>query len=104
MWSNTCCSHNAHIPYELEVNPNYIGMRRAVIRRAKFELGIKELTEDDIKIGCKILYFAEACQTFAEYELDYIAFSKGDIDLSNINPDEIESIHYVAFNDLEDFI
>ena len=92
MWTNTCCSHNSHIPDELEQEPNFIGMRRAVIRRARFELGINELGIEDLTIGSRILYFAKACDKFAEYELDYIAFSKGDIDLSQINKDEVAAI------------
>ena len=40
LWTNACCSHNAHIPSELEPEPNFIGMRRAAVRRTEFELGV----------------------------------------------------------------
>lgn len=54
-------------------------MRRAAIRRAKFEMGINDLTEDELHVGSRILYYADACEQFAEYELDYIIFAKKDI-------------------------
>jgi isopentenyldiphosphate isomerase len=54
-------------------------------------MGIK-LKENDLHVGSRILYYAEACDKFAEYELDYIIFSKKDIDVSNYNKDEVKSI------------
>lgn len=90
-WTNTCCSHNAHVPQELEVEPHFIGMRRAAVRRTNFELGIDDLQTDDLKIVSRILYYAESCDKFAEHELDYIIFARKDIDPAFVvNPDEIE--------------
>ena len=40
-------------------------------------------------VGSRILYKANACNLFVEYELDYIVFAKKDIDI-NPNPDEIK--------------
>ena len=41
MWTNTCCSHPRHNEEELEPR-DYLGIKRAAIRRANFELSIPE--------------------------------------------------------------
>jgi isopentenyl-diphosphate delta-isomerase len=42
LWTNSCCSHPRHEPDELESNfcNNFLGIRKAAVRRAAFELGI----------------------------------------------------------------
>ena len=40
LWTNTCCSHNSHVDNELETGSDFIGMRRAAVRRTLFEMGI----------------------------------------------------------------
>ena len=67
-------------------------MRKAALRRANFEMGINELSLEDLSVGSRILYYADACETFAEYELDYIVFSKKDIDVTHFNKDEVMAI------------
>lgn len=64
-------------------------MRRATVRRSRFELGINELNENDLHVGSRILYYAEACDQFAEYELDYIVFVKKDLKEFHVNSDEV---------------
>ena len=76
---NTCCSHNSHIPEELDESQDYIGMRRAAIRRTNFELGISSFRAEELKLVSKILYQADSCETFHEHELDYILFLKKDL-------------------------
>lgn len=76
MWTNTCCSHPQHIETELDTTNNYIGIRRAAVRRTAFELGIHDLSVDMMHVGSRILYFADADEHFAEHELDYILFAK----------------------------
>lgn len=62
----------------MESSHNYIGARRATIRRTKFEMGI-DFNLLDLECGARILYYAEADSRFAEYELDYIIFAKTDV-------------------------
>lgn len=76
-------------------------MRRAAIRRVKFEMGIDDLTEDDLHVGSRILYYADACEEFAEYELDYIIFAKKDIHDFKVNEDEVMDWKYVSLQDFE---
>lgn len=78
-------------------------MRRAAIRRTKFELGINDLTISDLHVASRILYYAVACEKFAEYELDYIIFAKKDVEV-NYNEDEVMGIKYVSLENLESFI
>lgn len=109
LWTNTCCSHNAHVESELQNDPDFIGMRRAAVRRVKFELGIDELdAEKDLKVGSRILYHADSCETFTEYELDYIIFCKKELTRWNIaetlNRDEIENIQWVPLHEFENYL
>jgi isopentenyldiphosphate isomerase len=89
---------------ELQIEPHFIGMRRAAVRRTLFELGINDLTESDMTVVSRILYYADACETFAEYELDYIIFAKKDIEKFNVNEDEVMDTRYVSLEELESFI
>ena len=74
MWTNTCCSHPEHVENEIDT-AEWIGPRRAAVRRTEFEMGIK-LNVHEVHCGARILYMAKADSTFAEYELDYIIFAK----------------------------
>ena len=81
MWTNTCCSHPRHTPEELDSTSEngYMGLRRAAVRRSRLELGITDLNEEtDLKVGSRILYYANNCDRFGEHELEYIIFSKTD--------------------------
>ena len=80
-------------------------MRRAAIRRAEFELGIRDLFVSDLHVGSRILYYAESCTEFAEHELDYIVFARKDIDLAfKPNPSEVQAVHWVGLSDLDGFL
>lgn len=104
LWTNTCCSHPRHTPEELEP-ANFSGIKTAAIRRADFELGIdsSELLSSDLHVGSRILYYANGCDTFAEYELDYIIFSKKNVE-HHSNPDEVMSTEYVSLKDFDAFL
>ena len=78
-------------------------MRKAAIRRTDFEMGIK-LSLFDVQCGARILYYAQACETFAEYEMDYIIFAKKEVGQFQINPDEVDSYDFIKLRDLDDFI
>lgn len=54
-------------------------------------------------VGSRILYYANGCDTFAEYELDYIIFTKKDVE-HQFNPDEIKATEYVSLADFDDFL
>ena len=93
------------MPAELEPEPHFLGMRRAALRRAAFELGIKDLEVADLKVVSRILYYAESCDRFAEHELDYIIFARKDIDGKfEVNKDEIEEVKWVGYGEFEEFI
>ena len=102
LWTNSCCSHPRYVDSEIEPT-EYIGTKRAVIRRSNFELGITDLKTEDLHVGSRILYYANGCDTFAEYELDHIVFSKKDINHKD-NPDEIKASEYVSLDDFDAFL
>ena len=103
MWTNTCCSHPEHIESELETSNDWIGPRRAAIKRIKFEMGI-DLDLLDVQCGARILYLAKADEVFTEYELDYIIFAKKQVGQFQVNSDEVKNHEYVHLRDLDDFI
>ena len=72
------------------MNNQFLGVRKAAVRRANFELGIPELDENEMKVAARILYYADGCETFAEHELDYIIFLKPKKLTINFNKDEIK--------------
>ena len=72
------------------MNNQFLGVRKAAVRRANFVLGIPELDENEMKVAARILYYADGCETFAEHELDYIIFLKPKKLTINFNKDEIK--------------
>ena len=55
--------------------------------------------------GGKILYYADACDRFAEHELDYILFAKVDqLAPYQVNRDEVMNEQWVARVDLDAFL
>lgn len=54
-------------------------------------------------MGSRILYYANGCDTFAEYELDYIIFCKKNVNHFD-NPDEIASSRYVSIEEFDNFL
>eukprot|EP00347_Sterkiella_histriomuscorum_P015204 403357917 len=81
----------------------------AAVRRAEFELGIKELdAERDLSVGARILYYADNCDQFAEHELDYIIFAKKDLtDWSpqkHVNKDEVRDVEWVSRSNFQEFL
>lgn len=103
LWTNTVCSHPVHTPEELDTTDG-IGARRAAVRRAQFEMNIHDLNLDKLHCGSRILYYAPADETFAEYELDYIVFAKQDVQAFKVNPDEVKDTRYVSIEQLDPFL
>jgi len=104
LWTNTCCSHPEHIDSEIDTSQDYIGPRRAAIRRTAFEMNINDLELKHLHCGSRILYYADASEKFAEYELDYIIFAKTDIEAFTPNAEEVKNYEYVGMKDLDDFL
>lgn len=102
-WTNTCCSHPEHIPSEMDTSFDWIGPRKAALRRTQFEMGIT-LDLLDIQCGARILYLAKADETFTEYELDYIVFAKKQVGTFQVNTDEVKNHDFVSLKDLDDFV
>ena len=67
-------------------------------------MGINDLALDDLHVGSRILYYANACNNFAEFELDYIIFAKKDVAEFNVNRDEVMAVEYVGLDEIDDFI
>jgi isopentenyldiphosphate isomerase len=50
------------------------------------------------------LYHANADETFAEYELDYIIFAKKHVGEFIPNPDEVKNFEWVSRKDVPEFL
>ena len=88
------CSHPTHTPDEIDTN-EYKGARLAAVRRTAFELNLP-LNFDDLHCGARILYYANADERFAEFEIDYIVFAKMTSPIFVPNPDEVMDYSFVA--------
>ena len=66
-WSTTCCSHPHYTPEEME-SEHQLGVKRAAIARLEFELGIKEIKEEDLVFGGKLLYWVASSPFWKEHE------------------------------------
>ena len=97
-WTNAVFSH----PNSNGIESDGIsGIKRAVVRRAKEELGLIIEEQSLIPVG-RMIYCAISCALYAEWELDYLIFAKvangQDI---NPNPDEVADIKWICFEDLD---
>lgn len=102
LWANTCCSHPRFTPEEMEEGDNFIGIKRATLRRIELELGIRDLSLEDLTVGSRILYKAQSCDMWGEYELDYLVFAKKDVELRP-NVSEVRDHKYVKMENIEEF-
>lgn len=86
----------------MDDSDNYIGIKRATLRRVELELGVRDLTIDDLTVGSRILYKARSCEMWGEYELDYLVFAKKDVEISP-NPAEVRDHKYVMLENIDEF-
>lgn len=66
-WTNTCCSHPLDIDEEAD-ETNDIGIKKAALNRIDFELNIKGIEIDDLKLLQKVRYAGSSDETWGEYE------------------------------------
>ena len=109
LWANTCCSH----PLHNDVETNGIdGVKHAIIRRIKFELGY----EFDLNLFYLTRVFYQARNipddgTFGESEIDYIFIAKHKQESQHdlledfkINQNEVKRIKAVTLNECKDLV
>ncbi|KAG9395312.1 Isopentenyl-diphosphate delta isomerase [Carpediemonas membranifera] len=93
-WSNTVCSHPLDVPDENTEVP-IVGVRRALVRRAKYELGL-DLGDVELTCPARIRYHARSDSIWSENEVDYIMVGRveGRIAMT-ANPDEVSAVRWV---------
>jgi isopentenyl-diphosphate delta-isomerase len=105
LWANTCCSHPLYNNIEMQ---GIDGVKHAVIRRIKYELGY-ELDLDLIYLT-RIFYQARNIPDdgiFGESEIDYIIIAKHKLDLLGdfrVNRNEVKEIKLATLKDCEDLV
>ncbi|KAG9510284.1 Receptor-type guanylate cyclase Gyc76C, partial [Fragariocoptes setiger] len=104
-FTNACCSHPLHNEEELE-ETDYLGVKRATLRRASFELGIEPgaIELNDLKFVNRICYRAESDGgLWGEAEVDYVFIVRKNLQL-NPNPNEIKSATYVDAREMRSLL
>ena len=92
LWCNACCSH----PRSGEV------LRDAVARRAEEELGLGTFPYGSPEEMFSFVYYADFGE-LAEYEYDHVFLARLDPDtLLHPDPEEIEELRWVTYEDLEE--
>ena len=109
LWANTCCSHPLY--NDLEMN-GIEGVKHAVIRRVKYELGYE--LDLDLVYLTRIFYQARNIPddgVFGESEIDYIIFAKHkqtpQLDLVadfQLNKNEVKQIQSMTLKDCEELV
>ena len=99
MFANTCCSHPLYVEEEL-IEENAMGVKNAAVRKLENELGITELSVDDLVFTTKIQYEAAQDAEWAEHEVDWLLIAKKDVEIVP-NPSEVNSVRYVSKEDLQ---
>jgi isopentenyl-diphosphate delta-isomerase len=107
-WTNTCCSHPSSVHDETDESEDFIGIKRAAKRRLVFELGIEasQLDMKSLHYITRIRYKADNVPhdgIFAEHEIDYVLFLRGNFKL-NLNADEIKEVAYVTQSQLKELL
>ncbi|KAI6208693.1 Isopentenyl-diphosphate Delta-isomerase [Aphelenchoides besseyi] len=68
VWTNTCCSHPLHVDDELQKTENFVGIRRAAIRKLAHELNIVGLEANKLDVvGRAFLFSVLGAATFAVF-------------------------------------
>jgi len=102
-WTNSCCSHPLYTPDEM-IEENHLGIKNAINRRVKFELGLDLKTLDDLYFMGKIKYEAPFNDQWGEKEIDSCYIVKRDFNEIDFNKDEIKEIKWVKKKDIINFI
>ena len=101
VWANSCCSHPLHSDEEMD-ETDYIGSKRAAVRKLEQELGIQpeQVPLDSFHFITKMRYSARMNEIWIEREVDHILVIQADVDL-NPNPNEISEVKWVTRDELE---
>jgi len=96
-WANTCCSHPHHS--DLEMEPGW-GVKRAAVRKARQELGLRVRAEDMTCVA-RILYRAACDAEWEEWELDHILCMHAPAEAALApNPEEVCEARWVTRSEL----
>ncbi|CAG0924557.1 unnamed protein product [Notodromas monacha] len=100
-YSNTCCSHPLDTQEELQ-EKDFIGVRRAAVRRCEYELGI-QLDPQDLTVVTRVLYKAPSTDVWGEHEIDYVLFARKDVKLL-LNPNEVQDFKWIPRENFQEFL
>lgn len=100
VWANTCCSHPLATPEE-EEEVGGLGVRRAAVRKLEQELGISEVSLEDLNHLGRFRYQARQDATWIEREVDHLLVGRVNRLEVHPNPNEVAEIRWVSMDELE---
>ena len=107
-WTNTCCSHPYHNSLERTI-AKCIGIRKAAVRRLKFEMGIRLEYVKHVFPVQKVYYQAKYDDTWGENEVDYVLFARLPPKYENkpevrFNKEEVKAAKWVSRKEIKGFL
>ncbi|KAH9255522.1 isopentenyl-diphosphate delta-isomerase [Batrachochytrium salamandrivorans] len=103
-WANTCCSHPLYCEEEMDT-ANFVGVKRAAIRKLKHELGITGLKVEDFYFLNTIHYHAPGEGGWGEHEVDHVlGVAAKDVNLDHVSPNEVQATKWFSQSELETFL
>ncbi|KAI1289786.1 Isopentenyl-diphosphate Delta-isomerase 1 [Halotydeus destructor] len=102
-YTNACCSHPSPVPEEME-DRDFVGIKRAAVRRLHFELGIdpSNIPLSDIHFMTRFTYVAQSDDPlWGEREMDYVLVINKHLDI-HPNKNELKSWKYVSQGELNE--
>lgn len=98
VWSNSCCSHPHFNSFEMDTENEFIGIKRAGLRKIEQELGIKKI--NDMHVMGRFIYKANYNSQWSEHELDYAIVIPNCDELVCFNTNEVCDIRFVKEEEL----
>ena len=83
------------------VEADAIGVKTAAVRKLEHELGIVDISVDDLTFVTRIRYTADSDGKWAESEIDYILVAVKDNVKLGIVPNEVAAVRYISRDDLD---
>jgi isopentenyl-diphosphate delta-isomerase len=99
LWTNTCCSHPLYRDAE-RVDGDAVGVKAAAVRKLEHELGITDITVDDLHWLTRIHYKAPCHGQWGEHEIDYVLFAKKDVTVAAV-ANEVKAVKWVSLDGMK---
>ncbi|XP_007525976.2 isopentenyl-diphosphate delta-isomerase 2-like [Erinaceus europaeus] len=103
-FTDSCSSHPTNTPEELE-EKEFLGVRRAALRKLQDELGIppEQISLQDIIFLTRIYHNSPSDDVWGDHEVGYLLLVRKDL-VVNPDPREVKSYRYMTRDELADLM